>query len=96
MAGEDPEYVPIDEVATGGSAPEPRASGVEVPHSGLAPETLRSVIESFVNREGTDYGLREKTLDQKVADVMRQLEAGEAVLLFDPDDESITIAPGGQ
>jgi len=70
--------------------PEP---AVEVPHRQLSPEALRGVIESFVLREGTDYGEREVTLAQKVAHVMRQLERGEARLLFDPNTESVHIAP---
>ena len=65
--------------------------GVVVPHDQLSPDTLRELIESFVNREGTDYGLRERTLEQKVTDVMRQLENGEAVIVFDAKDESIQI-----
>ena len=82
------EYEPIEGPET------PR--GVEVPHDQLSPETLRQVIESFVHREGTDYGEREASLDRKVDDVMRQLENGEAVLLFDPEDESITIRGAGE
>ncbi len=65
--------------------------GVEVPHDQLNPDTLRELVESFVNREGTDYGLRERTLEQKVADVNRQLENGEAVIVFDAKDQSIQI-----
>jgi uncharacterized protein YheU (UPF0270 family) len=70
--------------------------GVEVPHDQLAGDTLRELIESFVNREGTDYGLRERSLEQKVADVMRQLENGEAVIVFDAQDESINILPSSE
>jgi uncharacterized protein YheU (UPF0270 family) len=66
---------------------------VEVPHSELAPETLRAVVESFVLREGTDYGDTDLSLDRKVADVMRQLERREAVIVFDPETESIGIVP---
>ncbi len=72
--------------------PSPADSGpVEVPHAELAPETLRAVIESFVLREGTDYGDREFSLDEKVAHVMRQLERGEAQILFYPVTETIDI-----
>ena len=66
---------------------------VEVPFSELSDEALRGVVESFVNREGTDYGAVERILDDKVADVMRQLEAGNARLVFDPETESIQIIP---
>lgn len=64
---------------------------VVVPHTELAPELLRAVIESFVLREGTDYGEHEFSLDQKVAKVLRQLERGEAQIIFDPETESVAI-----
>jgi len=64
---------------------------VEVPHTELAPSTLRAVIESFVLREGTDYGVQDVSLDRKVTDVMRQLERREAVILYDPGTDSVDI-----
>ena len=68
-------------------APEP----VVVPPGELSPEALRRVIESFVLREGTEYGARDVTLDDKVDDVMRQLDRGEAEIVFDPATESIDV-----
>jgi uncharacterized protein YheU (UPF0270 family) len=65
---------------------------VVVPHAELDADLLRAVIESFVLREGTDYGEREFSLDQKVARVVRQLERGEVQIVFDPDSESVDIA----
>ena len=64
---------------------------VVVPHTELEPEVLRAVVESFVLREGTDYGEHEISLDQKVARVIRQLERGEVRIIFDPDSESVDI-----
>jgi uncharacterized protein YheU (UPF0270 family) len=64
---------------------------VEVPHAELAPATLRAVVESFVLREGTDYGESDATFDSKVADVMRQLERREAVIVYDPVSDSVDI-----
>lgn len=49
------------------------------------------MIESFVLREGTDYGEREFSLEQKVAQVRAQLERGQARILFDPQSNTITI-----
>lgn len=48
-------------------------------------------------REGTDYGEREHSLEQKVAQVRVQLERGLARILYDPDTETVTIevVPGG-
>lgn len=62
-----------------------------MPSDELNEDALRAVVESFVNREGTDYGAVERTLEEKVADVMRQLEAGDARLVFDPASEGIQI-----
>lgn len=74
---------------------EPQAASepVMVPHTELSPELLRAVVESFVLREGTDYGEFELSLEHKVARVMRQLERGDAQIMFDPDTESVAIVP---
>jgi uncharacterized protein YheU (UPF0270 family) len=64
---------------------------VRVPHTELSSDLLRAVIESFVLREGTDYGEREFTLEEKVARVVRQLERGEAQIIFDPKTESVDV-----
>ena len=64
---------------------------VQVPHDELSPEALRGVIESYVLREGTEYGERDVSLDTKVAQVLRQIERGEAQILFDPNTETIDI-----
>jgi uncharacterized protein len=64
---------------------------IEVAPAELSPQALRSVVESFVLREGTDYGEREFSLDEKVAQVMRQLERGEARIMFEPRTQSVSI-----
>ncbi|HEX4971282.1 MAG TPA: YheU family protein [Steroidobacteraceae bacterium] len=68
-----------------------RPEPIVVPYSDLSATALRGVLESFVLREGTDYGEREVSLDQKVAHVLRQLERGEAQIVFDPVVESVDI-----
>jgi len=65
--------------------------GVEVPPDQLSPSALRGVIESFVLREGTDYGEREVSMEDKVAAVRAQLERGEVRILFDPVTETVDI-----
>jgi uncharacterized protein len=64
---------------------------VVVPHTALRADVLRSVIEAFVLREGTDYGERELSLESKVARVTRQLERGEVQIVFDPETDSVDI-----
>ncbi len=67
---------------------------VRIPYTELSAQILRAVVESFVLREGTDYGERELPLDEKVARMMAQLEMGEASIVFDPASDSVTILPG--
>jgi uncharacterized protein len=64
---------------------------VRVPPDDLEPDTLRAVVESFVLREGTDYGAHEASLEAKVAQVLAQLRRGEAHITFDPATESVNI-----
>lgn len=63
---------------------------MRVPKEALSREALRGVVEEVITREGTDYG-EEVTLERKVLQVMAQLDAGEAVLVFDAATESCTI-----
>ena len=67
-----------------------------IPWQDLAPETLDSLIESFVLREGTDYGEHERSLEQKVADVKRQLQNGEVLLVWSELHETVNIMPRNQ
>ena len=64
---------------------------IRVAPDDLQPDTLRAVIESFVLREGTDYGVHETSLEDKVAQVLIQLRRGEAHITFDPATESINV-----
>jgi len=68
-----------------------RAEATEVPYTALQPATLRAVIEEFVTRDPTDYGERERALEEKVEDVMRQLRRGEAQVVFDPETGTVNI-----
>ncbi len=69
---------------------------IEIPASDLAPETLRAVIESFIMREGTDYGDTEYSLDHKVDQVRRQLDRGEVLLMWDEMIESCNLITKAQ
>lgn len=64
-----------------------------IPHQQLSAPALRGLIEEFITREGTDYGLSETSLDTKVDQVQRQIERGEVVVVFDPASESVSLLP---
>ncbi len=57
---------------------------VRVPAGELSVEALQGLVEAFVLREGTDYGHRDYSLDEKCAAVLRQVEAGLVEIWFDP------------
>jgi len=64
---------------------------IVVPHTELSADALTGVIQSFVLREGTEYGEHDVPLETKVLQVRRQLERREAEIVFDPNTESIDI-----
>ena len=68
-----------------------RPESVVVPFGDLQADLLRAVVESFVLREGTDYGERELSLEEKVERVIVQLKRGEAQIVFDPESETVSI-----
>ena len=64
---------------------------MEIPYTALAPDTLRNLVEEFVTREGTDYGSHVYSLQDKVRHVLRQLEQGSAVIVYDSESETCHI-----
>lgn len=84
-----------DEEAAEPPSGEPEAGEpVQVPYTELSPDLLHAVVESFVLREGTDYGEQELSLDAKVARVIEQLKRREIKIIFDPKSDSVTLIPG--
>ncbi len=66
---------------------------VDIDYRTLSTQALRGLIEEFITRAGTDYGVREVGLDDKVKDVERQLKSGDAKVVFDTVDECANIVP---
>ncbi|NKB31633.1 MAG: YheU family protein [Pseudomonadales bacterium] len=64
---------------------------MEIPYAELSEEALRGIIEEFVSREGTDYGDREYSLEDKIQHVKRQLESGEVKVFFDSESETCNL-----
>ncbi len=63
------------------------AQFIEVPTSRLEERTLLALLEDFASRDGTDYGVRELPLDEKVSRLIEQLNASKIVLMYDSDSE---------
>lgn len=65
--------------------------GINIPHSQLSPETLQSLVEDFVTRDGTDYGPTEVSMAQKTQQIFRLLDQGDILIVFDPFTETCNI-----
>jgi len=63
----------------------------KIPWRSLSPEALKGVIEEFVSREGTEYGETEVSLEEKVQQVMWQLEKGDVMITFDDQEQTCSI-----
>lgn len=66
---------------------------MQIPWQQLDTAILDNIIEAFVLREGTDYGVDEKSLAEKVEDVREQLRSGEAILVWSELHETVNIMP---
>ena len=67
-----------------------------IPWQDIEPETLESILESVVLREGTDYGEHEKSLSDKEADLYTQLKNGDIVIVWSELHETLNIMPSAQ
>ena len=65
--------------------------GTKLSLDDLSLEALRGLAEEFVTRDGTDYGVVERSFEEKIAGVMAQLASGDARIVFDPETESVNI-----
>jgi len=66
-------------------------NGVELDPGRLSPDALRGLVEEYVTREGTDYGPLSWSLEEKVEQVLGQLDRGEARIVFDLELETASL-----
>jgi uncharacterized protein YheU (UPF0270 family) len=64
---------------------------VIIPISEVSPDILKAIAESYVLREGTEYGAEDFSLEYKVEQVIQQLHAGDALLMYSELHESVDI-----
>lgn len=70
-----------------------KEQGIVVPHRQLSAGALQGLLEEFVTRDGTDTGYTKLTLDERVAQVRRQLDRGEVVIVYDAGTQTANIVP---
>jgi uncharacterized protein len=62
---------------------------MRIPHGQLSPAALRAVVEEFVTRDGTDH----TSVERRIEDVLRHLDAGKVEVHFDDATETCNIVP---
>lgn len=62
-----------------------------IPWQELEETTLRNILDSFILREGTDYGEYSFSLAEKREQLLRQLQADKIVIVWSELNESIDI-----
>ena len=67
-----------------------------IPWQQLNTETLHRLIESYVLREGTDYGDEEVPLADKTQAVLRQIQQGQVLILYSELHESVDLLTKAQ
>lgn len=64
-----------------------------MPVEQIAPATLRNLVAEFVTREWSDFGDDGSTLETKVEQVLRQLQEGRVLIVFDLKSETCNLVP---
>ena len=66
---------------------------VQVPIERLSAEVYTALLEEYASRDGTDYGEREVSLAEKVAQLKGQLSRGDIGLVYDADSSQWDLLP---
>lgn len=67
--------------------------GVDVPLDRINPETLRKMVEEFVTREWSDLSDADCTFEDKIGQVIQQLNDNKIKVVFDLTSETCNIIP---
>jgi uncharacterized protein len=62
---------------------------MRIPHLQLSPAALRTIVEEFVTRDGTDHS----SVEQRIEMVLLQLDVGSVELHFEHETETCNIVP---
>ncbi|WP_439242815.1 MULTISPECIES: YheU family protein [unclassified Lonepinella] len=62
-----------------------------IPWQEIEEDTLINLVESFILREGTDYGIEELSLAQKTENLLDQIRQEKVVIVWSELHETIDI-----
>jgi uncharacterized protein YheU (UPF0270 family) len=67
-----------------------------IPFEELKEDTLLALVESFILREGTDYGDDEVSLEKKTEQIIQQIKTGKILIVYSELHESCDLMPASQ
>jgi len=67
-----------------------------ISYQDLEHETLVALVESFILREGTDYGDDEVSLTLKTEQIIAQIHSGKILIVFSELHETCDLIPASQ
>lgn len=67
-----------------------------IPFEELKEDTLLALVESFILREGTDYGDDEVSLKEKSSQIIQQIKIGKILIVYSELHESCDLMPASQ
>lgn len=62
---------------------------MHIPYQSLSGLALKSIVEEFVTRDGTDHS----SIERRIASVLQQLRDGQVELHFDSDTQTCNVLP---
>ena len=64
---------------------------IEIQAHQISNEALDGVIQNFILREGTDYGVVEIDYNKKKEQIQKQIDHGHVKIIFDQSSETVSL-----
>ena len=68
-------------------------TGIIISPEKLSPQALDGLVEEFILREGTDYGNRVFTAEEKKEHVFKQIKSKRVVVVYDANADACSLLP---
>lgn len=64
---------------------------IEIDPAALSRQALDGIIENFIVREGTDYGVNEVSYEKKAEQIETQILSGKVKIVYDQATETVSL-----
>ena len=66
---------------------------MDIPYTEISEEALKAIIQEYITREGTEYGIKEYSFEQKIEQIEQQLVKGDIKINFDDETQTCNLVP---